>query len=97
MKLFTQTFLILFVINSFSYVVAQTTVQNKSVVRTSENLITKTDSTGTHYITTVKKDSTVGDSIYMIKTVRDKIVTFKEGSKVTTEKTYTTVVKAKKY
>ena len=33
----------------------------------------------------------------MIKTFRDKIVTFKEGLKVTTEKTYTTVVKAKKY
>jgi len=33
----------------------------------------------------------------MIKMVRDKIVTSKAGSKVTTEKTYTTVVKAKKY
>jgi len=97
MKLFTQTFLILFVINSLSSVIAQTTVQNKSVVRTSENVTTKTDSTGTHHITTIKKDSTVGDSIYMIKMVRDKIVTFKDGSKVTTEKTYTTVVKAKKY
>lgn len=97
MKHLTLAFLFLFAISSFSSFVAQTTAQNKSVVRTSESLTTKTDSTGTHYITTIKKDSIFADSIYLIKTVRDKTVTFNTGSKVTTDKTSTTIVKAKKY
>jgi len=97
MKQFIQTFLFLFVISSFSFVNAQTPVIHKSVVRTSESFSTKKDSTGTHYITIIQKDSTFADSTYQIKTIKDKIVVHKGGSKVTTEKINTTLVKLKNY
>lgn len=97
MKQFIKTFLLLVVISSFSFVSAQTPVVRKTVVNTTESFSTKKDSTGTHYITTIQKDSTFADSIYQTKTIKDKIVVYKGGSKVTTEKTNTTLVKLKNY
>jgi len=97
MKQIIKTFFFLFVISSFSSVNAQTPVVRKSVVRISESSTTKDDSIGTHYITTIQKDSTFADSTYQLKTIKDKIVLYKGGSKVTTEKTSTTLVKMKNY
>jgi hypothetical protein len=86
MKQITRTIILLFVISSFSSVNAQTAVRNKTVVQTKEDLTTKTDSTGIHCITTIQKDSTVGDSIiYKTKTVKTKTVGFKGNSNETTE------------
>lgn len=96
MKQISKTIFLLFVISSFSFVNAQTSVKNKSAVHSKESLTTEKDSTGIHEITTIQKDSIVGDSIYSIKTVRNKTVAFKGGSKVTTEITSTIQVKAKK-
>lgn len=97
MKQFIKTFLLLVVISSFSFVSAQTPVVRKSVVNITESFSTKDDSIGTHYITTIQKDSTFADSTYQLKTIKDKIVLYKGGSKVTTEKTSTTLVKFKNY
>jgi len=97
MKQFIKTFLLLVVISSFSSVNAQTPVVRKSVVRISESSTTKDDSIGTHYITTIQKDSTFADSTYQTKTIKDKIVVHKGASKVTTEKTSTTLVKMKNF
>ena len=91
MKHITRTMLLLFVISSFSSVNAQTSVRNKTVVRTKEDLVTKTDSAGIHCITTIQKDSIVGDSIiYKTKTVKTKTVAFKGNSNETTETSSTT-------
>ena len=92
-----KTFFFLVVISSFSSVNAQTPVVRKSVVKTTESFSTKKDSIGTHYITTIQKDSTFADSTYQTKTIKDKIVVHKGASKVTTEKTNTTLVKFKNY
>lgn len=97
MKQIIKTFFLLVIICSFSFVNAQTPVVRKSVVKTTESFSTKKDSTGTHYITTIQKDSTFADSIYQTKIIKDKIVVYKGGSKVTTEKTNTTLVKLKNY
>ena len=92
-----KTFFFLVVISSFSSVNAQTPVVRNSVVKTTESFSTKKDSIGTHYITTIQKDSTSADSTYQLKTIKDKIVVHKGASKVTTEKTNTTLVKFKNY
>jgi len=92
-----KTFFFLVVISSFSSVNAQTPVVRNSVVKTTESFSTKKDSIGTHYITTIQKDSTSADSTYQLKTIKDKIVLYKAGSKVTTEKISTTLVKFKNY
>ena len=97
MKQITKTFFFLVVISSFSSVNAQTPVVRKSVVNIAESFSTKKDSIGTHYITTIQKDSTFADSIYQTKTIKDKIVVHKGASKVTTETTNTTLVKFKNY
>ena len=97
MKQITKAFFFLVVISSFSSVNAQTPVVRKSVVRISESLTTKDDSIGTHYITTIQKDSTFADSTYQTKIIKDKIMVRKGASKVTTEKTNTTLVKMKNY
>jgi hypothetical protein len=97
MKQIIKTFFLLVIICSFSFVNAQTPMVHKSVVKTTESFSTKKDSTGTHYITTIQKDSTFADSIYQTKIIKDKIVVYKGGSKVTTEKTNTTLVKLKNY
>jgi len=88
-----KTFFFLVVISSFSSVNAQTPVVRKSVVKTTESFSTKKDSIGTHYITTIQKDSTFADSTYQTKTIKDKIVVHKGASKVTTETTSTTLLK----
>ena len=92
-----NTFFFLAVISSFSSVSAQTPVVRKSVVNITESFSTKKDSIGTHYITTIQKDSTFADSTYQTKTIKDKIVVHKGASKVTTETTNTTLVKFKNY
>ena len=97
MKQLIKTFFFLVVISSFSSINAQTPVVRKSVVKTTESFSTKKDSIGTHYITTIQKDSTFADSTYQTKTIKDKIVVHKGASKVTTEKTNTTLVKFKNY
>ena len=97
MKQFIKTFLLLVVISSFSSINAQTPVVRKSVVRISESSTTKDDSIGTHYITTIQKDSTFADSTYQVKKIKDKVVVYKGGTKVTTEKTNTTLLKLKNY
>ena len=97
MKQFIKTFLLLVVISSFSSVSAQTPVVRKSVVNITESFSTKKDSTGTHYITTIQKDSTFADSTYQVKKIKDKVVVYKGGTKVTTEKTNTTLLKLKNY
>jgi|ERR1035437_4059305 hypothetical protein len=97
MKQITKAFFFLFVISSFSSVSAQTPVVRKSVVNITESFSTKNDSIGTHYITTIQKDSTFADSTYQTKTIKDKIMVCKGASKVTTEKTSTTLVKIKNY
>ena len=97
MKQFIKTFLLLVVISSFSSVSAQTPVVRKSVVRISESSTTKDDSIGTHYITTIQKDSTFADSTYQTKIIKDKIMVSKGASKVTTEKTSTTLMKFRNY
>ena len=97
MKQLIKTFFFLVVISSFSSVNAQTPVVRKSVVKTTESFSTKKDSIGTHYITTIQKDSTFADSTYQTKTIKDKIVVHKGASKVTTETTNTTLVKFKNY
>ena len=98
MKQFIKTFLLLVVISSsYSSINAQTPVVRNSVVRSSESLTTKKDSIGTHYITTIQKDSTFADSTYQTKTIKDKIVVHKGASKVTTETTSTTLMKMKNY
>ena len=48
----------------------------KSVVNITESFTTKKDSIGTHYITTIQKDSTFADSIYQTKIIKDKIDLF---------------------
>ena len=88
-----KTFFFLVVISSFSSVNAQTPVVRNSVVKTTESFSTKKDSIGTHYITTIQKDSTFADSTYQTKTIKDKIVVHKGASKVTTETTSTTLLK----
>ena len=91
MKQISKTIFLLFVISSFSFVNAQTTVKNKSAVHTKESLTTEKDSTGIHEITTIQKDSIVGDSIiYKTKTVKTKTVAFKGNSNETTETSSTT-------
>ena len=97
MKQLIKTFFFLVVISSFSSINAQTPVVRKSVVKTTESFSTKKDSIGTHYITTIQKDSTFADSTYQTKTIKDKIVVHKGASKVTTETTNTTLVKFKNY
>jgi len=97
MKQIAKTFFLLVVISSFSFVSAQTPVVRKSVVNITESLSTKKDSIGTHYVTTIQKDSTFADSTYQTKTIKDKIVVHKGASKVTTETTNTTLVKFKNY
>ena len=97
MKQIAKTFFLLVVISSFSFVSAQTPVVRKSVVNITESLSTKKDSIGTHYVTTIQKDSTFADSTYQTKTIKDKIVVHKGASKVTTETTNTTLVKMKNY
>ena len=97
MKQLIKTFFFLAVISSFSSVSAQTPVVRKSVVNITESLSTKKDSIGTHYVTTIQKDSTFADSTYQTKTIKDKIVVHKGASKVTTETTNTTLVKFKNY
>ena len=97
MKQFIKTFFLLVVISSFSSINAQTPVVRKSVVNITESFNTKKDSTGTHYITTIQKDSTFADSTYQTKTIKDKIVVHKGASKVTTETTSTTLMKMKNY
>ena len=97
MKQLIKTFFFLAVISSFSSVSAQTPVVRKSVVNITESFSTKKDSIGTHYITTIQKDSTFADSTYQTKTIKDKIVVHKGASKVTTETTNTTLVKMKNY
>jgi hypothetical protein len=97
MKQFIKTFLLLVVISSFSFVSAQAPVVRKSVVNITESFSTKKDSIGTHYITTIQKDSTFADSTYQTKTIKDKIVVHKGASKVTTETTSTTLMKMKNY
>jgi hypothetical protein len=97
MKQITNAFFFLFLISSFSSIKAQTPVVRNSVVRSSESITTKKDSIGTHYITTIQKDSTFADSTYQTKTIKDKIVVHKGASKVTTETTNTTLVKFKNY
>ena len=92
-----KTFFFLVVISSFSSVNAQTPVVRKSVVKTTESFSTKKDSIGTHYITTIQKDSTFADSTYQVKKIKDKVVVYKGGTKVTTEKTNTTLLKLKNY
>ena len=97
MKQLIKTFFFLAVISSFSSVSAQTPVVRKSVVNITESFSTKKDSTGTHYITTIQKDSTFADSTYQTKIIKDKIMVSKGASKVTTEKTSTTLVKMKNF
>ena len=97
MKQNTKTFIFLVVISSFSSVNAQTPVVRKSVVNIAESFSTKKDSIGTHYITTIQKDSTFADSTYQTKIIKDKIMVSKGASKVTTEKTSTTLVKMKNF
>lgn len=97
MKQFIKTFLLLVVISSFSSVAAQTPVVRNSIVNITESFSTKKDSIGTHYITTIQKDSTFADSTYQTKIIKDKIMVCKGASKVTTEKTSTTLVKMKNY
>ena len=97
MKQIIKTFFLLVIICSFSSVNAQTPVVRKSVVNITESFTTKKDSIGTHYITTIQKDSTFADSIYQTKIIKDKIVVHKGASKVTTEKTSTTLLKLKNY
>ena len=97
MKQITKAFFFLVVISSFSSVNAQTPIVRKSVVNITESFSTKKDSIGTHYITTIQKDSTFADSTYQTKTIKDKIVVHKGASKVTTETTNTTLVKFKNY
>ena len=97
MKQIIKTFFLLVIISSFSFVNAQTPVVRKSVVNITESFSTKKDSIGTHYITTIQKDSTFADSIYQTKIIKDKTVVHKGASKVTTEKTNTTLLKLKNY
>ena len=97
MKQLIKTFFFLAVISSFSSVSAQTPVVRKSVVNITESFSTKKDSTGTHYITTIQKDSTFADSTYQTKIIKDKIMVSKGASKVTTETTSTTLMKMKNY
>jgi len=97
MKQLIKTFFFLVVISSFSSINAQTPVVRKSVVKTTESFSTKKDSIGTHYITTIQKDSTFADSTYQTKIIKDKIMVRKGASKVTTETTSTTLVKLKNY
>lgn len=94
MKQIIKTFFLLVVISNFSSAFAQT---HNSVVRISESSSTKKDSIGTHYITTIQKDSTFADSTYQTKIIKDKIVVRKGASKVTTEKTTSTLLKFKNY
>jgi len=97
MKQITKAFFFLVVISSFSSVNAQTPIVRKSVVNITESFSTKKDSIGTHYITTIQKDSTFADSTYQVKKIKDKVVVYKGGTKVTTEKTNTTLLKLKNY
>ena len=67
MKQINKTILLLLVLGSFTVVFSQNTKRIINTVTTSESTEVKKDSLGTHYITTIRKDSVVGDSVFTTK------------------------------
>lgn len=93
MKQINKTILLLLVLGSFTVVFSQNTKRIINTVTTSESTEVKKDSLGTHYISTIRKDSVVGDSVFITKTIRTTTTQMKGNAKVTTMVGSTTMTK----
>jgi hypothetical protein len=94
MKQINKTILLLLVLGSFTVVFSQNTKRIINTVTTSESTDVKKDSLGTHYITTIRKDSVVGDSVFTTKTIRTTTTKMEGIAKVTKVVGSTTMTKS---